>query len=125
MTTAGTPSVRLRLPRSSKIKQEGDFARAKSRGQRLTGGCLIVNILPRPIGANSRLGVVTSKKIGDAVERSRARRLLRETFRLHQHDLARPVDVVLVARLSIAGMKLADVEKDFLRLLGQARALKS
>ncbi len=122
---AGTPPVRLRLPRSSRIKQEGDFARARSRGQRLSGGCLIVNVLPRPIGAGSRIGVVTSKKIGDAVERSRARRLLRETFRLHQHELERPVDLVLVARPSIAGRKLADVEKDFLRLLGQAKVLKS
>ena len=55
------------------------------------------------------------------VARSRARRLLRECFRLHQRELARPVDLVLVARPSIAGKKLADVEMDLMRVLRQAR----
>ncbi len=118
---AGTPSSALPFPRSSRLKRPGEFARAKAEGRRLVCGCLIANILPRPAGQTSRLGVVTSKKIGGAVVRSRARRLLRECFRLHQHDLARAVDLVLVARPSIAGKKLAEVERDLLRVLRQAR----
>jgi ribonuclease P protein component len=118
---AGTPSSRLRFPRSSRLKLRGEFARAKAEGRRLVCGCLIANVLPRPSGQASRLGVVTSKRIGGAVTRSRARRLLRESFRLHQRDLARPVDLVLVARPSIAGKKLADVENDMMRMLRMAR----
>jgi ribonuclease P protein component len=45
---------------------------------------------------------------------------MRESFRLHQRELAAPVDLVLVARPSIAGRKLAEVERDFLRVLRQA-----
>jgi ribonuclease P protein component len=86
-------------------------------------GCLIANWRPLPPGAASRLGVVTSKKVGGAVARNRARRLLRESFRLHQHDLPQPADFVLVARPSIAGKAFAEVERDFLRALSQARAL--
>ena len=56
--------------------------------------------------------------------RNRARRLLRETFRLHQRDLAPPVDLVLVARPSIVGKGFAEVEKDFLTTLRKARLLK-
>jgi ribonuclease P protein component len=52
--------------------------------------------------------------------RSRARRLLREAFRLHQHDLKNAVDLVLVARNSILGKGLADVENDFLTILRKA-----
>jgi ribonuclease P protein component len=118
---AGMPSPRLLFPRSSRLKLPGEFARAKAQGRRLVCGCLIANVLPRLPSQTSRLGVVTSKKIGNAVARSRARRLLRECFRLHQRDLARPVDLVLVARPSIAGKKLADVEKDLMGVLRQAR----
>src|ERR1700759_2724846 len=103
-------SDRLRFPRSSRIKSPGDFARAKAQGQRWVCGCLIANVMPRPEGAGTRLGVVTSKKIGNATARIRARRLMRESFRVHQHDLNRPVDLVLVARPSIAGCPFADVE---------------
>ena len=98
----------LRLPRASRIKQRGDFLRAKARGERVVLGCLIANLVPREGATHSRLGVVTSRKIGGAVERSRARRLLREAFRRHQSELSRPLDVVLVARNSIAGKKLAE-----------------
>ncbi len=118
---AGTPSPRLTFPRSRRLKRPGEFARAKADGRRLVCGCLIANVLARPPGHGSRLGVVTSKKIGNAVARSRARRLLRECFRLHQRELARPVDLVLVARPSIAGKKMAEVELDLLRVLRQAR----
>lgn len=73
----------------------------------------------------SRLGVVTSKKIGGATERSRARRLLRESFRRHQHELVRPVELVLVARNSIAGRDFAAVEKDYLAALRRAELVDS
>ena len=95
--------------------------RARAEGTRLVCGCLIANVRPLPSGRASRLGVVTSKKIGGAVQRSRARRLLRESFRIHQHDFKQPVDLVLVARPSIAGKQFVQVESDFLRALRQAR----
>lgn len=118
---AGDPPARMGFPRSRRLKQPGEFARARTQGQRLVCGCLIANVLARPGSATARLGVVTSKKVGNAVARSRARRLLRESFRLHQHELRSPVDLVLVARPSIAGKKFAEVERDFLRVVRQAR----
>ena len=117
----GDPPAALGFPRSRRLKQQGDFARARAQGRRLICGCLIANVLPRPGRLAARLGVVTGKTVGNAVARNRARRLMRESFRLHQHELAGPVDLVLVARPSIAGKKLAEVERDFLRVLRQAR----
>jgi ribonuclease P protein component len=119
------PPNRLRLGRASRLAQSRDFARVRQQGERLAQGCLIANWNRLPDGGTPKLGVVTSKKIGGAVERSRARRLLRETFRQHQHELAQPVELVLVARNSIAGKKLADVEKDFLTALNRAGLLKN
>lgn len=115
---------RLRLGRSLRLAQNRDFARVRQTGERLALGCLIANWSRLPEGASARLGVVTSRKIGGAVIRSRARRLLRETFRLHQHDLAQPVELVLVARNSIAGKKFADVEKDFLAAMKRGKLLR-
>src|ERR1044071_899423 len=98
----------LRLPQSMRLKQRRDFTEIKQLGQRLAAGCLIANWTPSPAGSGSRLGVITSRKLGSAVTRSRARRLLRETFRLHQYDLRQPVMMVLVARSSILGKQRAD-----------------
>jgi ribonuclease P protein component len=118
------PPKRLRLGRASRLAQSRDFARVRQQGERLALGCLIANWNKLPDGGTLKLGVVTGKRIGGAVERSRARRLLRETFRRHQHEFAQPVELVLVARNSIAGKKFADVEKDFLAALNRAGVLK-
>ena len=116
---------RLRLRPQTRLKQSRDFAKVRAEGQRLVWGCLIANWISLPEGKPSRLGVVTGSKIGPAVVRSRARRLLREAYRLHQYELLAPVDLILVARRSIAGKMLADVEKDFLTTLKKAGLFKS
>jgi ribonuclease P protein component len=118
-------SSRLRLPRQRRITRGSDFHRVRGRGRRLVRGCLIANWLATPEKTVSRLGVITSGKIGGAVIRTRARRLLREAFRLHQHELGTPVDLVLVARSGIVRMGLAGVEKDFLTAMADARLLKA
>ena len=114
----------LALPRERRIKQGRDFARAKTQGKRVYSGCLIANWLVLPPGSPTRIGVITARKIGGAVARTRARRLLREAFRVHQPDLAQPVDLVLVAQPSIVDKAFADVERDYLAALRRARLLK-
>ena len=68
--------------------------------------------------------MITSGRIGGAVIRNRARRLLRESFRLHQNQLVQPVDLVLVARASIAGKSFNEVERDVLTSLMKAGLLQ-
>jgi ribonuclease P protein component len=118
------PPGHLGLGRQRRLTQNRDFMRVRAQGQRLVVGCLIANWQALSEGDGSRLGVVTSKKIGNAVARSRARRLLRESFRQHQHSLANPVELVLVARPSIANCDFARVEQDFLTSLRRAGLLK-
>lgn len=115
---------KLRFDRTSRLRQGRDFVRIKQRGARLIFGCLVANWMRLPAGSKSRLGVITAGRIGPAVQRNRARRLLRESFRLHQNELAGPVDLVLVARSSIVGKGFAEVEKDFLTTVRKAGLLK-
>lgn len=120
-----TATKRLRLARRSRVTQNRDFVRIRRQGERLALGCLVANWNMLPEGSTPKLGVVTSRKIGGAVVRTRARRLLRESFRLHQHDFARPIELILVARNSIVGKQFADVEKDFLTTLRRAGLLRN
>ena len=115
------PPGALGLPRSRRIKQGRDFARAKLQGRRLAQGCLILNWVVPLQGSTSRLGVITGRRIGEAVVRTRARRLLREAFRLNQPHLSEAVDMVLVARPSIVGKRSGEVADDFVAALKKAR----
>lgn len=107
----------------SRLKNKRDFTGLKLRGQRLAMGCMVANWEQLEAGAESRLGVITSGKLGIAVERNRARRLLREAFRLHRHEFVAPMNLVLVARSSILGKRFSSVEKDFVALLRKAALL--
>ena len=115
----------LQFPRAMRLKRRREFDLAKRTGQRLVRGCLVANWLAGAKGTTSRLGVITSRKMGNAVERSRARRLLREVFRLHQHDFQEVVTLVLVARSSIVGRRLAEVERDFLAAMRASKLFKA
>ncbi|MCP5526912.1 MAG: ribonuclease P protein component [Verrucomicrobiales bacterium] len=115
------PRQRLRLPRSRRLRRSHEFRQTRTHGERLSRGCLILNWRPRSDLPAARLGVVTSRRVGNAVERSRARRLLREAFRSLQHGIRPPADVVLVARPSIQGRTMAEVHRHLRAALETAK----
>ena len=117
--------ARLRLNRAMRIRQGSDFARLKRQGRRLVRGCLVINWLELPTGSQTRFAVITTRKLGNAVIRNRARRLLRECFRLHQHVLRVPVEMVLIARRSLVGQSFAGVEADYLAILRSAKLISN
>lgn len=106
------PARRLTLGRARRIRRSGEFARLKSSGKRLAVGCLVLNWSLDPPPPASRLGVISARSVGGAVERNRARRLLREAWRLHQGSFARPAHMILIARPSLRQCTFAQVQAD-------------
>jgi ribonuclease P protein component len=119
MAPGAQPSSRLKLPKARRLLHSRDFQEIRVKGQRLVKGCLIANWMPAS-GSFSRVGVISSKKVGNAVKRSRARRVMREVFRQHQQHFKTPTDLTLVARPSISEKQYTQVESDFLRIMREA-----
>ncbi len=115
---------KLSLQKSCFLKHSSDFKRLRENGNRLVCERFVFNWLPLSEGSQSKIGVVTSRRLGSSVTRNRARRLLREVCRLHQYDLAKPAEIVLVARSGIKGSKFSNVERDFLELIHKAGLLR-
>jgi ribonuclease P protein component len=70
------------------------------------------------------LGVVASRKVGGAVQRARAKRRLREAYRLNRRHFEGTWDVILVARYSLPGAPWAEVVEDLLVLARRAGLLR-
>jgi len=111
------------LSRDQRIVRSSHFKEAYDQG-RCYRGRLVTMWLRIAPDAALRLGVVTSRRVGEANVRTRARRLMREAYRLNRSRLRGGFDVVLSARSNISSAKMQDVEADFLVLSRRAGILK-
>jgi len=100
-------------PRRRRLSRSGDFKRAYREGSSKATRYLVVYRFDRPTDDDSeiRLGVSVSKKLGDAVDRNRVKRVLKEAFWSQVDPESVNQDFVLVARPAIADV----IEKDGLR----------
>jgi ribonuclease P protein component len=97
-----------------RIRRRQEFQQAYSRGTRVHGRYLTMFVLrnDRPI---SRLGVAATKRIGGAVVRNRAKRLIREVFR---HNNAAPgFDIVVVPKRELLSADVTALETEYRRTL--------
>lgn len=91
----------------------------RAEGTSTAGRFLVLNTVPAPNGTSvpSRFGIITTKRIGNAVMRNRLRRRMREILREHADILSHGLYVVLVVRVSAARATYHELEADFLHLL--------
>jgi ribonuclease P protein component len=88
---------RLTLPARRRLRRKRDFDAAYARGRRMGDGLFAVAVMRNDVGA-PRLGMAVAVKVaGSAVARNRLRRIIRESFRLHQRELP-AADLVVSAR---------------------------
>jgi ribonuclease P protein component len=72
-------------------------------------------------GSPLRLGITASRKIGNSVQRSRARRLIREGFRAVFGDLPDGLDIVVIVRRPLGDRKMAALLEEWQRALPRIR----
>jgi ribonuclease P protein component, eubacterial len=92
------------------IKKDYEFRRIYKKGRSYVNPAIVVYILKNKNGVN-RVGITTSRKIGDAVHRNRARRIIREAYRALEGRLPAGYDFVFVARGRTCSLKTQNVQR--------------
>ena len=125
--TTGGPGgrkPRLRFPKAARLIQTAEFARVRTEGKPVHGKMLVLGVLKGLGDADGRVGIVTSKRVGNAVIRNRVRRLLREIFRAMRPRLIPGVWLVAVAKSSAAKASLAALSEECSQLARRGAILR-
>lgn len=101
---------------NERIRRRAEFERAYKQGTRIRGRYATLFVLANQLEVG-RLGIAASKKLGGAVQRNRAKRLIREVFR--RNKIAPGYDVVVVPRRELLDAGLSVLEADYRNNLGR------
>lgn len=101
-----------------RLRKKAEFQKVYAAGERSWGRFFVAYVYYRRAGP-LRIGVVASRKLGDAVRRNRAKRVLREIFRRNKPVVSVSADVVLIARVALLDAKYSQVEEEYVRRVRQ------
>lgn len=118
------------MPKSARLLKRRDFLKVYAEGKRFEGRLITAFLLPsKSSEPEHRVGITATKKgVGKAHERNRAKRLLRETFRLSKveiSELTGRYDWVLNARRSLLNVKLEKSLQDFQKIVAAVKNSES
>jgi len=97
-----------------RIRRRAEYQQVYERGVRFHSRYSTVSILPNQ-GGVGRLGIAATRKLGGAVQRNRAKRLIREVFR--RNKIAAGFDVVVIPKRDLLDASLSTIEADYRTLL--------
>jgi ribonuclease P protein component len=97
-----------------RIRRRPEFQQVYERGVKIHSRYSTVFILPNA-GGVGRLGIAATRKLGGAVQRNRAKRLIREVFR--RNKIAPGFDVVVIPKRDLLDASLSDLEADYRTLI--------
>ena len=111
----------LPFPKSRRLTRTAEFDHVRKKGTATRGGLITLAVAEAPGSKEQpRLGIITSRKVGGAVARNRARRRVREIFRKHQHQLKSGIWIVIIISARAGRATYAQLEDEWLRLARRA-----
>jgi ribonuclease P protein component len=111
------------VKRKFRLTQTTDFKRVRQFGKSYAHPLVVLIVLANEHG-RTQIGVSAGRSVGNAIERNRAKRILRESIRPRIAQVYPGWDMVLIARHGAAQAKLADIEQSVTTLLKKAGILK-
>ena len=110
------------------LRSSNDFQKVYRQGKRYEGVLMTAFVLPNNL-AHNRFGITASRKaLGNAVQRNRAKRLLKETFRLRRsaiNSLLQRYDWVINAKRRLPSLKVTAAIEEFERLISRVASAES
>jgi len=107
------------LKRIFRLRKKSCYQTVFANGKNYSVRHVAIYILKGP----KRFGFIASKKVGNSVQRNRARRLMREVIRLHILEIRNDIQIIFIARARIKGVSYMEVEKSIMNMLKKANAL--
>ena len=105
--------------KSKTLNENKDFRRLYYRGKSQASPCLVTYV-SKSRGNETRIGITSGKKIGNAVKRNRARRVIRAAYSVLEPRIDGCYDIVFVARTRTTYVKmqevLSEIERQFIAL---------
>ncbi len=105
------------MKRFPSIKKNSEFQYIYKNGKSYANRLLVMYV-SRDGKEGTRIGISASKKVGNSVVRHRVTRLIRESFRLHRHELDSGLNIIVVARAAAREADFKKTESAFLHLCG-------
>lgn len=115
--------MQYNLPKKIIVKENSDFQKIYRNGRSLANRNLVMYVCPA-FHPQQKVAFAAGKKLGNAVTRNRVKRLLRQVYRLHRHEIDDKYCVLLVGRAAAANTTSTVLEKSFCLLCQRAGILK-
>ena len=108
------------ISRDNRLRRSKDFERVRVSGRSWVNRWLVLGVLANDLD-RVRVGVAASRRVGGAVKRARARRLIREAVRPRLGKIRGGWDLVFIARASLGRAAFKDVDGAVAQLLRRAQ----
>ena len=105
------------------LRKKDDFDRIYKKGKSIGDKYVVVFFQKNDLPYN-RTAFLASKKVGNSVQRNRAKRLMRESFRPMEGEIKTGYDFIIIARKSILGCKMEEVKESIERAMKKGKRFR-